>query len=52
ASKSVFKALTTYLVQLHREIGYSKEQFARVSNGIISLLSHADADYRLRAASV
>ncbi|CAF0778709.1 unnamed protein product [Adineta steineri] len=52
ASKSVFKALTTYLVQLHREIGYSKEQFTRVSNGIISLLSHADADYRLRAASV
>ncbi|UJR31150.1 hypothetical protein I4U23_018657 [Adineta vaga] len=52
ASKTMFKTLTTYLVQLHRVIGYSKEQLTRVADGIISLLSHVDADYRLRAASV
>jgi hypothetical protein len=34
-----------------RIIGYSKEQFDRVSNALISLLSHTDADYRLIAAT-
>ncbi|CAF1143690.1 unnamed protein product [Adineta ricciae] len=52
ASKTMFKTLTNYLIQLHRVIGYSKEQFKRVADGVISLLSHVDADYRLRAASV
>jgi len=37
---------------LFSAIGYSKGQFVRVSNGVIALLSHADADYRLRAATV
>ncbi|CAF2687583.1 unnamed protein product [Rotaria sp. Silwood2] len=32
-------------------IGYSDEQFDRVSNAIILLLAHNDADYRLIAAS-
>ena len=34
-----------------RDIGYVDEQFTRVSNGLISLLSHTDADYRLIAAT-
>jgi hypothetical protein len=33
-------------------IGYSNEQFDRVSNGLISLLAHNDADYRLIAATI
>ncbi len=32
--------------------GYSKEQYDRVSNGLLSLLSHNDADYRLIAATI
>ncbi|CAF2154637.1 unnamed protein product [Rotaria magnacalcarata] len=52
ATKSTLKTLTTHLVQLNRVIGYSNEQFDRVSNGVILLLSHNDADYRLVAATV
>ncbi|CAF4622067.1 unnamed protein product [Rotaria sp. Silwood1] len=52
ASKSMLKTLTAHLVQLNRVIGYSKDQFDRVSNGIISLLSHNDADHRLIAATI
>ncbi|CAF3087081.1 unnamed protein product [Rotaria sp. Silwood2] len=52
ASKTMLKTLTAHLVQLNRVIGYSKEQFDRVSNGIISLLSHNDADHRLIAATI
>ncbi|CAM4966214.1 unnamed protein product, partial [Rotaria socialis] len=52
ATKSTLKTLTTHLVQLNRVIGYSNEQFDRVSNGVILLLSHNDADYRLIAATV
>ncbi len=37
---------------IFRVIGYSNEQFDRVSNGVILLLSHNDADYRLIAATV
>jgi hypothetical protein len=48
----MLKTLTTHLVQLHKEIGYSNEQYNRVSNGLISLLSHNDADYRLIAATI
>ena len=33
-------------------IGYSEEQFQRVTDGLISLLSHTDADYRLIAATI
>ncbi|CAF0980083.1 unnamed protein product [Rotaria sordida] len=51
ASKTLLKTLTSHLVQLHRAIGYSNEQFDQVSNGIISLLSHTDADHRLIAAT-
>lgn len=32
--------------------GYSTEQFDRVAGGLISLLAHTDADYRLIAATV
>jgi hypothetical protein len=31
---------------------YSQEQHSRVSNGLLSLLSHNDADYRLIAATI
>ncbi|CAF3517497.1 unnamed protein product [Rotaria sp. Silwood1] len=51
ATKNTLKTLTTHLVQLHNVIGYSNEQFDRVSNAVILLLSHNDADYRLIAAS-
>ncbi|CAF3948071.1 unnamed protein product [Rotaria sp. Silwood2] len=51
ATKNMLKTLTTHLVQLHSVIGYSDEQFDRVSNAIILLLAHNDADYRLIAAS-
>jgi hypothetical protein len=34
-----------------RIIGFSNEQFDRVANSIILLLSHIDADYRLIAAT-
>lgn len=33
-------------------IGYSKEQFDRISQALISLLSHIDADYRMIVATV
>jgi len=52
ASKTMLKTLTTHLVQLHRVFGYSNEQYDRVANGLISLLSHNDADYRLIAATI
>lgn len=32
--------------------GYSNEQFDRVSGGLIALLAHSDADYRLIASTV
>jgi hypothetical protein len=34
-----------------RVIGYSTEQFDRVSNALISLLAHTQADYRLIAGT-
>lgn len=34
-----------------RIISFTNEQFDRISNALISLLSHADADYRLIAAT-
>ena len=52
ASKSMLKTLTTHLVQLSRVIGYSNEQHNKVANGLIGLLSHNDADYRLIAATI
>jgi hypothetical protein len=52
ASKTMLKTLTTHLVQLQRVIGYSNEQYNQVSNGLLSLLSHNDADYRLIAATI
>ncbi|CAF2912384.1 unnamed protein product [Rotaria sp. Silwood2] len=51
ATKNMLKTLTTHLVQLHSVIGYSDEQFDRVSNAVILFLAHNDADYRLIAAS-
>ncbi|CAF1445751.1 unnamed protein product [Adineta steineri] len=51
ASKTLLKTLTTHLIQLKRVIGYSKEQFDRVSDIFILLLSHDEADYRLIAAT-
>ncbi|CAF0846486.1 unnamed protein product [Rotaria sordida] len=51
ATKTMLKTLTTHFVQLHHVIGYSNEQFGRVSNAIILLLSHNDADHRLITAS-
>jgi hypothetical protein len=38
-------------ISLSSVIGYSIEQFDRVSNALISLLSHNEADYRLIAAT-
>ena len=38
-------------VLLCSEVGYTSEQFARVSNSFVSLLSHDDADHRLNAAT-
>ncbi len=32
--------------------GYSKEQYDRVANGLISLFTHTDADYRLISATI
>ena len=32
--------------------GYSPEQYSRVSNGLLTLLSHNDADYRLMTATI
>lgn len=32
-------------------IGYDKEQFDRAANGLLTLLTHAEADYRLLGAS-
>lgn len=32
--------------------GYSTEQFNRITSGLISLLAHTDADYRLITATV
>lgn len=33
-----------------RVIGYNKEQFDRAANGLISLLTHTEADFRMLAA--
>ncbi len=52
ASKTMLKTLTTHLVQLQRVIGYSNEQYNQVSDGLLTLLSHSDADYRLIAATI
>jgi len=48
----MLKTLTTHLVQLQRVIGYSNEQYNQVSDGLLTLLSHSDADYRLIAATI
>lgn len=52
ASKTMLKTLTTHLVQLNRAFNYSNEQYERISQSLITLLSHNDADYRLIAATV
>ncbi|CAF0872243.1 unnamed protein product [Adineta ricciae] len=51
ATKAMIKVLTTHLVQMHHVIGYSKEQFDRVSDTLILLLANPEADYRLIAAT-
>lgn len=48
----MLKTLTAHLVQLSRVFGYSNEQNDRISKGLITLLSHNDADYRLIAATI
>ncbi|CAF4559292.1 unnamed protein product [Rotaria socialis] len=51
ASKKNLKTFTSYLAELNSVIGFSKEQFDRAANTVISILSHHDADYRLIAAT-
>ncbi|CAF2100174.1 unnamed protein product [Rotaria magnacalcarata] len=51
ASKKNLKTFTSYLAELNSVIGFSKEQFDRAANTVISILSHDDADYRLIAAT-
>ena len=50
-SRQIFRLIRHCLSICCRTIGCSKEQFDRVANGLLSILTHDDADYRVSAAT-
>lgn len=46
-----FSARSNINLAFSREIGYTKDQFNRLADAVLGLLSHSDADFRIAAAT-